>query len=118
MVKVAIPVTDGKVSGPGEAETVKIFEVAGEPKLLEEYPNPALKAMAARGAHMLKSALDRGVQVFIVAEMGPPGVRLIQGKAKAYIANEGTPVEEALKLLNEGKLQEIVKPTHDHPRTH
>ncbi len=112
MTKVALPVSGDEVTGPGEGEKVEIFEVENEIKLIEEYPNPALQAIAARGAHMLKSALDKGAQVFLVTEMGPPGVRLLQGKAKAFLVEEGTKVDDALKLFKEGKLQEIVKPTH------
>ncbi len=114
MPKVAIPVTGKLVTGPGEGEVVRIYDMADTPTLIEEYPNPALKAVAARGAHMLKSALDRGATVFLVTEMGPPGVRLLQGKAKAYLVEDGTTVEEALLLFSQGKLPELLKPTHEH----
>ncbi|MUM65607.1 diguanylate cyclase [Acidianus infernus] len=112
-MRVAIPVTKGRVDGPGEGEEVLIYEIDGdEVKLVEKYENPALKATAARGAHMLKSALDKGVDAVIVAEIGPPGVRLLKGKAKIFLA-EGLTVEEALEKLKKGELQETDKPTHD-----
>ncbi|ARM74869.1 NifB/NifX family molybdenum-iron cluster-binding protein [Acidianus manzaensis] len=112
-MKVAVPVTNDRIEGPGEAEEVHIYEINGnEIKLLEKYENPALKAMAARGVHMLKSALDRGVNAVIVAEIGSPGVRLLQGKAKIYIA-ENMQVNEALEKLIRGELKETNKPTHE-----
>lgn len=118
-MKVAIPVTNGYVDGPGEGLKVQIYELdGGQYKLVEEYDNPALRAMTARGAHMLKSAIDRGVQAFIVAEMGPPGFRLLQNyKIKAYLA-EGLEVKEALERMLRNELQEIVKPTHEEHHHH
>lgn len=113
-MKVAIPVTNGYVDGPGEGLEVIIYEIKdGKPYLVERYENPALKATAARGAHMLKSALDKGVNAVIVAEIGPPGVRLLKGKAKIYLA-PGLKVEEALDKLIKGELIETDKPTHEH----
>lgn len=118
-MKVAIPVTDGYVDGPGEGLKVQIYEVeSGQHRLVEEYDNPALKAIAARGAHMLKSAIDRGVDALIVAEMGPPGFRLIQSyKIKAYLGN-GLHVNEALEKLIKGELEEIKRPTHEEHHHH
>ncbi len=112
-MRVAIPVTNGRVDGPGEGQEVLIYEINGDDaKLLERYENPALKATAARGAHMLKSALDKGAVAVILAEIGPPGVRLLKGKAKIFLA-EGLTVEEALEKFKKGELQETDKPTHE-----
>lgn len=84
MTKVALPVTGDEVTGPGEGEKVKIFDVENDLiKLVEEYPNPALHAVAARGAHMLKSALDKGAQVFLVTEMGPRS-QVTPGKGQGF----------------------------------
>ncbi|QIW25383.1 diguanylate cyclase [Sulfolobus sp. S-194] len=118
-MRIAIPVTNGYVEGPGEALKVQIYEVEGqEYKLIEEYDNPALKAMAVRGAHMLKSAIDRGVNAVIVAEMGPPGLRLLQNyKIKAYLA-EGLDVKTAIEKFIKGELPEIIKPTHEEHHHH
>ncbi|AWR96394.1 diguanylate cyclase [Acidianus sulfidivorans JP7] len=111
-MKVAIPVTNGIVDGPGEGEEVHIYEISDNKiNLVEKYENPALKATAARGAHMLKSVLDRGVNAVIVAEIGPPGVRLLRGKVKIYLG-EGMREEEALEKLIKGELKETDKPTH------
>ena len=113
-MKVAIPVTNGYVDGPGEGLVVQIYEVEnGQYKLIEEYENPALKATAVRGAHMLKSAIDRGVNAIIVAEMGPPAFRLIQNyRIKAYLG-EGLDVKTALEKLIKNELPELNGPTHE-----
>ncbi|BFH72422.1 NifB/NifX family molybdenum-iron cluster-binding protein [Sulfurisphaera javensis] len=118
-MRVAIPVTNGYVEGPGEALKVQIYEVKdGSYKLVEEYDNPALSAMAARGAHMLKSAIDRKIDALIVAEMGPPGFRLIQNfKIKAYLG-QGLDVKTALEKFIRGELPEILKPTHEEHHHH
>ncbi|MBW9141917.1 MAG: NifB/NifX family molybdenum-iron cluster-binding protein [Candidatus Aramenus sp.] len=116
-MKVAIPVTNGYVDGPGEGEKVRIYEVNGtEAKLVEEYDNPALNATYARGVHMLKSALEKGATAFILVEIGPPGIRFLQGKAKVFLAEPGTTADEAVKMFLEGKLVETDKPTHGEHR--
>jgi len=112
-MRVAVPVTDGVVDGPGEGEVVRIYEVGSDVKLIEEYENPAKYAMAARGVHMLKSALERGAEAFIVAEIGPPGLRYLESKAKIYLG-KGYPVELALERFMKGELPEIKEPTHGH----
>ncbi len=66
-MRIAVPVTDEYVDGPGEGLRVRIYELGNEVKLIEEYDNPALQATAARGIHMLRSALERGVTGFLVA---------------------------------------------------
>ncbi|MEJ2779292.1 NifB/NifX family molybdenum-iron cluster-binding protein [Stygiolobus sp. CP850M] len=117
-MKVAIPVTNGFVDGPGEGLEVMIYQLeGGKFTLVEKYENPALRATAARGLHMLKSALDKGINAVVVAEIGPPGVRLLKGKAKIYLA-PGLKVEEALERLLKGELPETDKPTHDEHRHH
>ncbi|MEM0016714.1 MAG: NifB/NifX family molybdenum-iron cluster-binding protein [Saccharolobus sp.] len=111
-MKVAIPVTQGFVDGPGEGEEVHIYEIENNNvRLIEKYENPALNAMMHRGLYMLKSALEKGVNAIIVAEIGPPGVRLLQGKAKIYLATN-MKVQEALEKLIKGELIETNKPTH------
>ncbi|BCS93827.1 hypothetical protein L3N51_00573 [Metallosphaera sp. J1] len=115
-MKVAVPVTNGMIDGPGEGLTVRIYEVDEKIRLIEEYENPALKATAARGIYMLRSALDKGVTAFVVAEIGPPGVRFLEGKAKIYIA-EGR-VEDALDKLIKGELMETHEPTHGEHHGH
>ncbi|QKR00877.1 diguanylate cyclase [Metallosphaera tengchongensis] len=118
-MKVAVPVTNGLVDGPGEGEKVRIYEVEGmEAKLVEEYDNPALTANYARGVHMLKSALERGAKTFILVEIGPPGIRFLQGKAKVFLAEPNTSAEEAVRMLVEGKLKETDKPTHGEHHHH
>ncbi|NON61844.1 NifB/NifX family molybdenum-iron cluster-binding protein [Acidianus sp. RZ1] len=113
-MRVAVPTTNGIVDGPGEAMKVRIYEVSGnEVKLVEEYDIPALKAMAARGVHMLRSAIEKGATSFLLVEIGPPGVRYLSGKAKIYIVPQGTSVDSALNMFRSGKLIETTAPTHE-----
>ena len=53
-MKLAIAVEKGMVSGPGEAEEIRIYDTENS-QHLESYPNPALTANSARGILMLKS---------------------------------------------------------------
>ncbi|MGC9105505.1 MAG: NifB/NifX family molybdenum-iron cluster-binding protein [Thermoprotei archaeon] len=118
-MRVAVPVTNGYVDGPGEAEKVRIYELNGtEIKLVEEYPNPALTKEMARGVWMLKSGLEKGAKAFIVAEIGPPGFRLLKEAGASIYVVDPMPAEEALKLLAEGKLQEATGPTHGEHHHH
>jgi predicted Fe-Mo cluster-binding NifX family protein len=110
-IKVAVSVTDGLVERPGEGLEVRFYQIEGNKvKLLESYSNPALTAVRARGVRMLKSALEKGASAFIVGEMGPPRVRLLQGKAKFYLA-QGVKVEEAIDRLLKRTLTETTSPT-------
>ncbi|ACP49611.1 Dinitrogenase iron-molybdenum cofactor biosynthesis protein [Sulfolobus islandicus Y.N.15.51] len=112
-MKVAIAVTNGYVSGPSEGLAVQIYEINGnEYKIIEEYENPALNATAARGVHMLKSAIDKGVNAVVVAEMGPPGFRFLKRyNVKAYLGM-GLDAKTALEKLIKNELLEITQPTH------
>ena len=64
-MKLAIAVEKGMVSGPGEAEEIRIYDTENSQQL-ESYPNPALTANSARGILMLKSIVDHGVSSVIV----------------------------------------------------
>lgn len=110
-MKVAVAVDENRVSGPGEGETVRIYELTNDYTLLEEYVNPALRASAVRGVHMLRSALERGVEAFVLAEIGEPGMRFIKGRAKVYLTGD-IDVHDALKLLLEGRLAEARGASH------
>jgi len=110
-MKVAVAVKGSRVSGPGEGDTVRIYEVLDGYTLLEEYENPATRASVARGVHMLRSALESGAEAFVLAEIGEPGMRFVKGKAKVYLPGE-IEVRDALELLQKGKLTEARVATH------
>ncbi len=71
-MKIAVPVTDNMVSGPGEGLEIRIYDAGKEIKLLDTYENPALKAASARGIWMLRSAIDRGAAAIILSGAGAP----------------------------------------------
>lgn len=61
---------------------------------------------------MLKSAIDKGVNAVVVAEMGPPGFRFLQRyNVKAYLGM-GLDAKTALEKLIKNELLEITQPTH------
>lgn len=101
-MRIAISVSNGFVSGPGEGDEVWIIEVedSGNYKLIERYENPARYAQQVRGGvFMLRSLLDRGVNTVILSEIGPPGYRwAVERGIKIYIF-EGR-VEDAIKALS------------------
>ena len=112
-MKIAIPVTDNMVSGPGEGQEVRIYDAGKEIKLLDTYENPALKATSARGIWMLRSAIDHGAVAIILSGAGAPAFTFTKGKLKIYLGAELS-VDDALSLFRDGKLSELTTPTHEH----
>ncbi|MCL4314877.1 MAG: diguanylate cyclase [Candidatus Thermoplasmatota archaeon] len=111
-MKIAVCETEGRVEGPGEAANIRIYETTPSLDMIEEYANPALKATAARGVWMLRSALDRGASAIIVAEAGAPAFSFLKGKAELFLGN-GMEVESALEGFLDGTLPRLDKPTHE-----
>ncbi|ADN50191.1 methyltransferase domain-containing protein [Vulcanisaeta distributa] len=112
-MKIAISVSDGFVSGPGEGDEVWIIDIKddGSYEVVERYENPAKYAQQVRGVFMLRSVLDHGVDKVILSEIGPPGYRwAIEKGIKIYIF-EGR-VEDAIRAFIEGRLTEAQGPTH------
>lgn len=116
-MRIAVPVTEGIVDGPGEGEEVFIFETGSNPELLEKYPNPALTATSARGIWMLRSAMDRDVDTMIVSGIGQHAFTAVKGSIKFYHA-DGVAVDDAVKMMVDGKLKELTEPNHNHSHHH
>ncbi|MGC8949042.1 MAG: NifB/NifX family molybdenum-iron cluster-binding protein [Thermoprotei archaeon] len=113
-MKVAVPVTNGYVSGPGEGLEVHVYEIEGNIiKFLEKYANPASKAITAKGIYMIRSILERNVNAIIVTEIGQHGFKMLSGKVTVYLAPQ-IRVEDALSKLIKNELQMIDKPIHEH----
>jgi len=112
-MKIAIPVTDNMVSGPGEGLELRIYDTEKEIKLLDTYENPALTATSARGIWMLRSAIDRGAGAIILSGAGAPAFTFTKGKLKIYLG-AGLSVDDALSSFRDGKLSELTTPTHEH----
>jgi len=115
-MKVAIPVSNGRVDGPGECLFMQIYEVEnGQYKLVEEYENVNRNSQG-RGPKNVKSMIDRGANSLIVAELAPPGFELVQKhNVKAYLA-EGLDVRTALEKFIKNELEEIKEPTKSNCR--
>lgn len=109
-MKLAIAVEKGMVSGPGEAEEIRIYDTENSQQL-ESYPNPALTANSARGILMLKSIVDRGVTSVIVSGIGAHAFSYTTGRIKLF-KGEGLSVEEALKSFINGNMTELSVATH------
>ncbi len=119
-MKIAISVSDGLVSGPGEGDEVWIVDIKddGSYEVVKRYENPAKYAQQVRGIFMLRSVLDHGVNTVILSEIGPPGYRwaIEKGGIKIYVF-EGR-VEDAIKAFIEGRLIETPGPTHGERHGH
>ncbi|GGP19278.1 diguanylate cyclase [Thermocladium modestius] len=116
MQKIAVVASNNVVTGPGEGEYILIYEVS--PSGIKEVsmePNPAINATMHRGLHALRRAKDAGVSSIIVTEIGPPGYRAaLSWGLNIYVVPDGTPVNDALTMLIEGKLMPAKGPTHEH----
>jgi len=113
-MKIAISVSGGYVSGPREGDEVWIVDVHddGSYEIVERFENPAKHATHARGIYMLRSILERNVNIVILSEIGPRGFQVAtQNGIKIYIFNGKA--EDAIKAFIDGKLAEAVGPTHD-----
>jgi predicted Fe-Mo cluster-binding NifX family protein len=116
-MKIAVCETEGMIDGPGEAANIVIYETTPNIKIVERYENPALKATAARGIWMLRSAIERGANIIIVAEAGPPAFSFLKGKAELFLG-KNMKVESAVEDFLKGNLQKLDKPTHEAMHNH
>ncbi|WP_337859893.1 diguanylate cyclase [Ferroplasma sp.] len=114
MVKVAVPVTDGKVDCPPLGQEIYIYDISDFAKLVEIYDNPAKTAKSVPGMIMLKSALDKDVSAFIVNEIHSPGVMFLKGNKfandniKIFLA-ENERLEDAIKKYVKKELKDITE---------
>ncbi len=115
-MRIAIPVSNGFVSGPGEGDEVWIIEInddSGNYRVIERYENPAKYAQQVRGVFMLRSVVEHGVNTVILSEIGAPAYRwAVERGIRIYIF-EGR-VEDAIKSFIEGKLTEAQGPAPGH----
>ncbi|MCG2879702.1 MAG: methyltransferase domain-containing protein [Vulcanisaeta sp.] len=118
-MKIAISVSNGYVSGPGEGDEVWIVDVHedGSYEIIERFENPAKYATHARGIHMFRGVLERGVNTVILSEIGPRGFQVAtRNGIKIYIFNGKA--EDAIKAFIEGRLAEAIGPTHGEHHEH
>ncbi len=112
-MKIAVAVTNGFVSDPGECDEVHIYESSGNGlELKEKFENPGKKALAAPGVVMIRSAVEKGAGAIILSEIGRPGINYLKGKARVYLAG-GMAATEAAKKVMDGSIPETTEPTHE-----
>lgn len=105
---VAIPVSRGKVGGPGESEEVLIVDSEKNFAVVEQYPNPAITAQSARGIRMIESALERNATALIVGHIGMHAYGFAREKMLLYSA-EDMGVSEAISLFRNKELPEFAE---------
>lgn len=115
-MKIGIPVTGDRASGPGEAMEVVIVDTSTGQEL-ERYENPALTATSARGIMMVRSVVDRGAEALVVGGIGQHALDYARQKLKVMGAVDMT-VPEIVRALNSGKLVELHHPNHEGHHSH
>lgn len=94
----------------GRCQTFTIVEADKEIKGSSVIPNPAVSAAGGAGIMAAQSIIDKGVNVVITGNCGPNAYRIFsQAGIKVYLGSGK--VEDAVKALLEGKLQEMSAPT-------
>ncbi|GAB6947522.1 hypothetical protein JCM16161A_16520 [Vulcanisaeta sp. JCM 16161] len=118
-MRIAISVSNGFVSGPGEGDEVWIIEVRddGTYEVIERYENPAKYAQQVRGIFMLRSVLERGVNTVILSEIGSPAYKWAVEKGVRIYIFKGR-IEDAIRAFIDGKLTEAQGPTHGEHHGH
>ena len=110
-MRIAIPVTDGMVEGPGEAREVVIYESDPSPIIVDRFANPAISAISSPGIWMLRSAVDRHSKATIVSEIGPHAFDYASGRIDLY-NGRGLSAEDAVRKFISGSLTKITGSTH------
>ncbi|HLV10075.1 MAG TPA: NifB/NifX family molybdenum-iron cluster-binding protein [Halanaerobiales bacterium] len=78
---------------------------------IEFVENPGVKAASGAGVMAAQLIADQEVEAVISGNYGPKAFSgLAAARLKMYSAEEGS-IAEVIKLLKEGKLQEITDPT-------
>ena len=94
----------------GRCQTFTIVEADKEIKGSSIIPNPAVSAAGGAGIMAAQAIIDQGVNAVITGNCGPNAYRIFsQAGIKVYLGSGK--VEDAVKALLEGKLQEMGAPT-------
>lgn len=110
-MKFAIAVSGSNVSGPGEADEILVYDLNGSSELLENYQNPGLSAVSARGIAMLKSVIDRGVEKLIISGIGEHAMQYASGKIE-LLNGAGLSIDVVLTRISKNELQPIKSASH------
>lgn len=94
----------------GRCQTFTIVEADKEIKGSSVISNPAMSAAGGAGIMAAQAIIDKGVNAVITGNCGPNAYRIfLQAGIKLYLGSGK--VEDAVKALLEGKLQEMGAPT-------
>lgn len=111
IMKVAVALTGNRVSGPGEALEIVVYDAGEEHVLLEKFQNPAATATSARGIVMLQSVVSRGIEKLIISGIGAHAMQYATGRIE-LLNGGGMTLETALQNFVEGNLEKIDSATH------
>jgi predicted Fe-Mo cluster-binding NifX family protein len=103
---VAIPVSDGEVSGPGEAQEILVLDSEKGFAVRERYENPALGAGSSPGIQMIRSLVERNVDALIVGHIGMHAFSYARNRLIVY-SSEGMSYEEAVAAYRKGALKRV-----------
>jgi len=118
-MRFAIAVSGIKVSGPGEAGEILVYDMDESSKLLESYENPALTVMTARGIAMIKSVIDKGVEKLVISGIGDHAFEYAAGRIE-LLNGHGMSRDEVLAKILKGELEQVKVASHrvGHHHTH
>ena len=94
----------------GRCQSFTIVEADKEIKGSSVIPNPAMSAVGGAGIMAAQAIIDKGINAVITGNCGPNAYRIFaQAGIRVYLGSGK--VEDAVKALLEGKLQEMGAPT-------
>lgn len=110
-MRFAIAATGDKISGPGEATEIIIYNLEKNASLEEIYENPALTATSARGISMLKSVIDKGVEALVISGIGEHAFNYASGRLN-LLNGRGMTTDEAVQKISKDGMKPIKSATH------
>lgn len=107
---IGIPVTGNIPSGPGEAEEVVLLD-SETGREIERYENPALTATSGRGIAMIRSLMERKVEVIVVDGIGEHAFQVARRNLKV-LGGQGLTLDQIVQSVQKGTLTELAEPNH------
>ncbi len=96
----------------GRAPTFTIVEVEGDKiKSVEVVENRAAQQLSGAGISAAQTVIDKGVQVVLTGNVGPKAMSVLSSAKIRIYSAAGLTVEEAVKKLIAGELNEITTPS-------
>ncbi len=120
---IAIPVSDGEVSGPGEAQEILVLDSEKGFAVKERYENPAIGAVSSPGILMIRSLVERNVDALIVGHIGMHAFSYARNRLVVY-SSAGMSYEDAVAAYRNGALKKVDEAipgdhgSHSHMKSH